>query len=124
MVINENYIDEHGNYINRQNLTLAEIYTNGYIDGYTSKSTDPEAPDIIEKLTAEMVGIIKDTIPQIIEAAKDYTRPTAKWEEPFEHNGKSYHKCSNCHISSELILIGAYCPSCGARMITTEGGKI
>lgn len=43
-------------------------------------------------------------------------RPTGKWEEPFEMNGKSYHKCTNCHISSELILIDKYCPECGAYM--------
>ena len=43
-------------------------------------------------------------------------RPHGKWEEPFEMNGKSYHKCTNCHISSELILIDKYCPECGADM--------
>lgn len=43
-------------------------------------------------------------------------RPPGKWEEPFEMNGKSYHKCTNCHISSELILIDKYCPNCGAPM--------
>ena len=43
-------------------------------------------------------------------------RPQGEWEEPFEMNGKSYHKCTNCHISSELILFGNYCPNCGAEM--------
>ncbi len=47
-------------------------------------------------------------------------RPQGEWEEPFERNGKSYHKCNNCHISSELILIDKFCPNCGARM---KGGK-
>ena len=41
---------------------------------------------------------------------------TGEWEEPFEMNGKSYHKCTNCHISSELILINKFCPNCGAKM--------
>lgn len=45
-----------------------------------------------------------------------YKRPIGEWEKPFEMNGKSYHKCTNCHISSELILIDKYCPNCGAKM--------
>ena len=47
-------------------------------------------------------------------------RPTGEWEEPFEWNGKTYHKCTNCHISSQLILINNYCPYCGAKM---KGGR-
>lgn len=43
-------------------------------------------------------------------------RPTGEWESYFEMNGKTYHKCSCCHISTELILINNYCPSCGADM--------
>lgn len=43
-------------------------------------------------------------------------RPQGKWEEPFENNGKTYHKCNRCHISSELILIDNFCPNCGADM--------
>ena len=43
-------------------------------------------------------------------------RPQGKWEEPFEMNGKTYHKCNHCHISSELILIDKFCPNCGADM--------
>lgn len=49
-----------------------------------------------------------------------YKRPRGEWEEPFEMNGKSYHKCTNCHISTELILIDKYCPNCGAKM---DGGE-
>lgn len=43
-------------------------------------------------------------------------RPQGEWEEPFENNGKTYHKCNHCHISSELILIDKFCPNCGADM--------
>lgn len=43
-------------------------------------------------------------------------RPQGEWEEPFEMNGKTYHKCNHCHISSELILIDKFCPNCGADM--------
>ena len=44
-----------------------------------------------------------------------------EWEKPFEMNGKTYHKCNHCHISSELILIDKFCPNCGAAM--RKGGK-
>lgn len=43
-------------------------------------------------------------------------RPQGEWQEPFEANGKTYHKCTHCHISSELILIDDFCPHCGAKM--------
>lgn len=43
-------------------------------------------------------------------------RPHGEWEEPFESNGKTYHKCNHCHISSELILFDNFCPHCGALM--------
>ena len=43
-------------------------------------------------------------------------RPQGEWEKPFEMNGKTYHKCNHCHISSELILIDKFCPNCGAAM--------
>lgn len=43
-------------------------------------------------------------------------RPQGAWEEPFENNGKTYHKCNRCHISSELIFIDKFCPNCGAEM--------
>lgn len=45
-----------------------------------------------------------------------YKRPRGEWEEPFEMGDKSYHKCSNCHISTQLILISNFCPNCGAKM--------
>lgn len=47
-------------------------------------------------------------------------RPHGEWIEPFESNGKTYHKCTHCHISSELILFGNFCPNCGADM---RGGE-
>ena len=43
-------------------------------------------------------------------------RPTGKWESPFPVGDITYHKCSNCHISTQLILITNYCPNCGAKM--------
>lgn len=43
-------------------------------------------------------------------------RSQGEWEEPFEHNGKMYHKCNHCHISSPLMLIDNYCSYCGAEM--------
>lgn len=52
----------------------------------------------------------------IVKLADEYTRPHGEWLEPFESNGKTYHKCTHCHISSELILFGNFCPNCGADM--------
>ena len=54
-------------------------------------------------------------------AKKEYARPQGEWEEPFEHNGKMYHKCNHCHISSPFMLIDNYCSYCGAEM--QKGGK-
>ena len=63
--------------------------------------------------------IVRD---QVIEPIKNgglvikEEKPQGKWVEPFERNGKTYHKCNHCHISSELILIDNFCPNCGADM--------
>lgn len=57
----------------------------------------------------------------IREATKEIKRSQGKWEEPFEHNGKMYHKCNQCHISSPFMLIDNYCSYCGAKM--QKGGK-
>ena len=81
-----------------------------FIDNAPTVSVDEEIERQREKLyqsskklfdTARMLGV---------------ARPQGNWEEPFEMNGKSYHKCTNCHISSELILIDKFCPNCGAQM--------
>ena len=34
MMTNKNYIDEKGNYINVENLSLIEIYNEGRVEGY------------------------------------------------------------------------------------------
>ena len=54
------------------------------------------------------------------QAKRDFERPHGEWGDPFFWNGKTYHKCTNCHISSELILIDKYCPNCGAKMYGGE----
>ena len=43
-------------------------------------------------------------------------RPTGEWEKTFPHNGKQHHKCTNCHVSSQVILVNNFCPNCGAKM--------
>lgn len=57
-------------------------------------------------------------------AKAKFERPTGKWETPFEVYGKTYHKCTHCHISSELILIDKYCPNCGAKMTKEAENEI
>ena len=63
--------------------------------------------------THDTVNMYCDKDTQII---VEQIRPQGEWEEPFEMNGKTYHKCNHCHISSELILIDKFCPNCGADM--------
>lgn len=71
--------------------------------------------ELIEKLALCVVDTVKNIDwDKVIEAYKE--RPQGEWEEPFEMIGKTYHKCTNCHISSELILIDKFCPNCGADM--------
>lgn len=60
---------------------------------------------------------IKEVIDKIPTANfKNNEIPRGEWEKPFEFFGKFYHKCNNCHISSDLILIDNFCPNCGAKM--------
>lgn len=35
--MSKNYFDEHGNYMNVENLTLGEIYRRGYEDSYLKR---------------------------------------------------------------------------------------
>lgn len=81
-----------------------------------------------EYIVSEIISIIDNapTVEYTFEEAFQKTvcdnklycpsRPKGEWEEPFEMNGKSYHKCTHCHISTELILISNFCPNCGADM--------
>lgn len=48
--------------------------------------------------------------------------PKGNWSEPFEVNDKLFHKCSQCHISTQVILITNFCPNCGADM--RQGDKV
>lgn len=80
--------------------------------------TNKEAIELLKKATMFEPTLENRDYPEAfdlaIKALKE--RPTGEWEEPFEMNGKSYHKCNNCHVSSQLILIDNYCPNCGAKM--------
>lgn len=48
-------------------------------------------------------------------------RPQGEWEKPFLYSdGRWYHKCTNCHICSEVSILQDkycnFCPNCGAKM--------
>ena len=45
-------------------------------------------------------------------------RPQGEWGEPFSHGDRLYHKCSNCHVSTQIIFDNYFCPNCGAKMRT------
>lgn len=46
--------------------------------------------------------------------------PKGEWEVPFMSDGRKFHKCTHCHISSMVILFDNFCPNCGADM---KGGE-
>lgn len=51
-------------------------------------------------------------------------RPQGEWEKPFLHSdGRWYHKCTNCHVCSEVSILQdkycSFCVNCGAD---TRGG--
>ena len=86
-------------------LHIEEIYE--VID---NAPTEPQVIVFAENASKEEIEDFKQKLENVLE------RPQGEWEKPFEMNGKSYHKCTKCHISSELILIDNFCPNCGARM--------
>ena len=64
-----------------------------------------------------------------LEAIKCYMdkveRPQGEWEKPFLHSdGRWYHKCTNCHVCSEVSILQDkycnFCVNCGADM---RGGR-
>lgn len=67
--------------------------------------------ETVERPTRGLIKVDKNG-----ELKIELLRPHGEWQEPFESNGKTYHKCTNCHISSQLILFGNFCPNCGAEM--------
>ena len=85
-------------------------------------------PEVIKALADCVIDVIQNKIDwsaidwQAV-AEKAVERPQGRWESYFEHNGKTYHKCSNCHISTELILIDNFCPNCGADMRTENNNN-
>ena len=53
----------------------ATQYSNGYQDGFLEARklfTDPENAAVLEKVMAEIISILKDVMPQVVEIAKEY----------------------------------------------------
>lgn len=46
---NENYIDNKGNYVNVENLSLKDIYLRGYCDGRRDKALTELGDDLRKK---------------------------------------------------------------------------
>ena len=60
-----------------------------------------------------------------IDDAPTVERPHGEWEKPFLHSdGRWYHKCTNCHVCSEVSILQDkycnFCVNCGADM---RGGR-
>lgn len=59
-------------------------YSKGYNDGFIEAKklfTNPETIEVFEKLTAEIIDILKDIMPQIIEIAKEKIRKDGQADE-------------------------------------------
>jgi len=67
------------------------------------------------------IYVTLDNDRSIKEEVLERIRPKGEWDKPFFWNGKTFHKCTNCCISTELRLIDNFCPNCGADM--RKGGR-
>ena len=54
----KNYFDKNGNYINEENLSLAEIYSRGCVEGYKRGYTDAKIGEM--RLSEEVNRLIKE----------------------------------------------------------------
>jgi hypothetical protein len=80
-------------------------------------------PDAIKELGSEILAIIKDILPQIVEQSSRIVRPSADWIE-FKYG---LYYCSNCfdkvdkdidrieHLVAKRDL-SPFCPFCGSLM--------
>ena len=50
---NENYFDDKGNYINAENLSLAEIFNRGKAEGYKKGFVDGSLAELHSKTASE-----------------------------------------------------------------------
>ena len=72
----------------------------------------------LEGITTKI--LFKQILTDIDNAPTVEEKPQGEWEEPFEHNGKIYHKCNHCHASIPSMVIDNYCSYCGADMRGNE----
>ena len=57
-----NYFDKNGNYINCENLSLAEIYKRGAAEGYKKGYIDGALGSVGDKSETESVSAITDNL--------------------------------------------------------------
>lgn len=133
-----NYFDEHGNYINVENLSLTEIYARAYSKGLANlpptNNNDFEEPffhyyarrngkmaAIIERMAREHekeVESLQTTIRNLMQGIAENERPKGEWY----YNCQNGWHCSICHESVKDMptVMGkanfAFCPNCGAQM--------
>ena len=76
-----------------------------------------EFEDLIDEAPTVPLPDFKEGYKQaIFDGKTNFSRPEGKWGKTFDRNGKTYHKCNRCHVSSELTLFDNFCPFCGADM--------
>ncbi len=96
-----NHFDENGNYINEENLTLAEIYMRGMQKGADS-----------------------ERVKRVMAFTESSTPLVARWRKPATETPLDLVVCSNCImplLKKDTDGTGNYvpfdfCPFCGARM--------
>lgn len=97
-----NYIDEKGNYINSENLSLAEIYARGIEAGRQQKTE--------ERATRRLRSDIQ----------KSNTDLTTYWRQPTKPTtpGLDVVICNNCVMAAlrSTVQDYAFCPYCGASV--------
>lgn len=99
----KNHFDEHGNYINTENLSLADIYHRAFAEGVESVATTEYTDEDIKQA-------IKENFEIGYEMAKNkFKKPTGEWLT--DERGYVCSKCGALHQDDY-----PFCHMCGADM--------
>ena len=135
-----NYFDEHGNYINVENLSLTEIYARAYSKGLANlpptNNNDFEEPffnfyarrngkmaAMIERMTREHekeVESLQTTIRNLMQGIAENARPQGEWVKN-EINEVVCSRCGETRRDTRTNHLN-FCNHCGANM-RKDGNK-
>ena len=130
MTPKKNYIDSKGNYINSQNLSLADIYNSGLEEGYRIAKDESEYlkkrfdlegqilneeiikavnPGNYSKVSEIIIDPVKGDAVKFIRESTGYWEPMDKDDHPLPH---PMLVCSECQKTNHYP--GKYCTYCGS----------